>query len=141
MTAIPSMMFFSNISSEGVRDFSIVLEDTIVGVEVSLGIGECDDGDNGMAGAVVTNIHFPLEYREIQFEFDNIGSVLSTAMDVIGDVVVENERRKLAKLIEDLLQSEVVSIVCQLSRKSEMTQVDPYPHYDRLDIKYFTIAV
>ena len=161
MEAISQVMFFSNISSEGTRDFSIILEDAILGLEVSLGIGSGCQNDPGtlifylkakflgigiiwvhfthfylciwswhlmkMAkidlswqkiGALVKDIHFPLFYREIQFEFDNIGNVMSTAMDVIGDLMVENERNKLATIIKQNLQSEVPSIVCDVAQKS-----------------------
>ena len=88
MEAIPQMTWlFSNISSEGNREMNISLEDIKLGVEVSLGLGSwCDDG-----GVEVTSIRFPLHYKNIEFEFDNIGSVLGAALDIIGDVVVNNE--------------------------------------------------
>ena len=47
MEAISQVMFFSNISSEGTRDFSIILEDAILGLEVSLGIGSGCQNDPG----------------------------------------------------------------------------------------------
>ena len=43
---------------------------------------------------------------------------MSTAMDVIGDLMVENERNKLATIIKQNLQSEVPSIVCDVAQKS-----------------------
>ena len=43
---------------------------------------------------------------------------MSTAMDVIGDLMVENERNKLATIIKQYLQSEVPSIVCDVAQKS-----------------------
>jgi len=129
MEAISQVMFFSNISSEGTRDFSIILEDAILGLEVSLGIGSGCQND---PGALVKDIHFPLFYREIQFEFDNIGNVMSTAMDVIGDLMVENERNKLATIIKQNLQSEVPSIVCDVAQKSLIEEPDKIPYFDQI---------
>lgn len=133
MEAIPQMSWlFSNISSEGNREMTISLEDVKLGVEVSLGLGSwCDDG-----GVEVTSIRFPLHYKNIEFEFDNIGSVLGAALDIIGDVVVENERLKLVSMVQELILTEVPSLVCKEEKFQSTFLENDLPQYD---IKYMNI--
>ena len=67
----------------------------------------------GQEGAVVTEIKFPFSYREIDFDFENIGTVLGTAVDVIGGLVIERERKNLVKLLQDGIASEVKTLICE----------------------------
>ena len=70
-------------------------------------------------GAVVTKLGFPFDYRDIEYEFENIGTVLSTAVDVIGGMVIERERKNLVKLLKDGIAMEVDSLICENFRKME----------------------
>ena len=61
---------------------------------------------------VVTSIEFPLNYDDITFDFVNIGTVLSTVVDVLGHTIIENQREKLVNIIKEKMRSEVASLVC-----------------------------
>lgn len=131
MSAVPSMTWLlSNISSEGVRDMSISLDNVTIGAEVGVGLGS-----SCTSGAFVKEILFPLRYGDIDFQFDNIGEVLRAGLDIIGDVLLETERLKMADLVKSLIGSEVQSLVCeeygdQISHRHELDQ-DDIPHFDR----------
>ena len=124
MEAVPATWLLSNLSSEGWRAMTIQLEHVKLGVEVVVGPGSACDG-----GAVISAIHFPLEYGDIVFEFDNIGPVIGAALDVVGGVLVETERRKLADLIRSLIGTEVASLVCGAGAGGGPAG-DTLPHYD-----------
>ena len=53
-----------------------------------------------------------LRYRDIKFKFENIGSVLGTAVDILGGLLIEQERAGLAARLLAALESEVPSLVC-----------------------------
>ena len=124
MEAVAATWLLSNLSSEGWRAMTIQLEEVKLGVEVVVGPGSACDG-----GAVISAIHFPLEYGDIVFEFDNIGPVIGAALDVVGGVLVETERRKLAALIRSLIGTEVASLVCGAGAGGGPAG-DTLPHYD-----------
>ena len=73
----------------------------------------------GQEGAVVTELGFPLSYRDINFKFENIGTVLGTAVDVIGGLLIERERKNLVKLLKDGIAYEVKSLICETFNKIE----------------------
>ena len=124
MEAVSSTWLMSNISSEGERDLTISLEQVTLGLEVAVSMTE--------TGAEVTDIYFPLEYTDIEFEFDNIGEVVGTALDVIGEVIVENERRKLSDIIKNMIETEVPSLVSTIEDDAltELIREDPIPFFD-----------
>ena len=121
MEAVSSTWLMSNITSEGDRDMEITLKDVILGVEVGVELTE--------TGAVVTEIFFPLEYSKIQFEFDNIGDVIGTVLDVIGDVIVEAQRQKLVTIVKSYIEAEVPSLVTA-QNYTFIPNKDPIPSYD-----------
>ena len=124
MEAVSGTWLMSNISSEGERDLTISLEQVTLGLEVAVSMTK--------TGAEVTDIYFPLEYTDIEFEFDNIGDVVGTALDVIGEVIVENERRKLTDIIKNMIETEVPSLVSTIEDDAltELIREDPIPFFD-----------
>jgi len=99
----------SDISSEGARPLSINMTGVRISAELEVGLVRgC-----GQEGAVVTHLKFPLGYRDINFEFENIGTVLGTAVDVIGGIVIERERKNLVKLLKQGIAAEVQSLICE----------------------------
>jgi len=105
----------SDISSEGERPLSINMTGVRIAAELEVGlVTGC-----GKQGAVVTDLSFPFTYADIQFEFENIGAVLGTAVDVIGGLVIERERKNLVKLLKDGISSEVESLICENFKKVE----------------------
>ena len=78
-------------------------------------------------------ILFPLRYGDIDFQFDNIGEVLRAGLDIIGDVLLETERLKMADLVRSLIGTEVQSLVCEghLDQSSPSHSQNDIPHYDR----------
>eukprot|EP00092_Neocalanus_flemingeri_P026595 GFUD01028824.1.p1 GENE.GFUD01028824.1~~GFUD01028824.1.p1 ORF type:complete len:560 (+),score=164.45 GFUD01028824.1:83-1762(+) len=112
----------SDISSEGDRPLSINLTNVRVAAELEVAlVTGC-----GQEGAVVTELKFPFSYREIDFKFENIGTVLATAVDIIGGLVIERERTNLVKLLKEGIASEVKSLICAdfLKLNAEAEHVD-----------------
>ena len=80
-----------------------------------------------------SEILFPLRYGDIDFQFDNIGEVLRAGLDIIGDVLLETERLKMAGLVRSLIGTEVQSLVCEepQDESSPSHGQNDIPHYDR----------
>jgi len=104
-----------DISSEGDRPLVINMTGVRIAAELEVALV---DGC-GKEGAVVTKLGFPFDYQDIKYEFENIGTVLSTAVDVIGGLVIERERKNLVKLLKDGIAMEVNSLICDNFRKME----------------------
>ena len=100
---------------QGERPLSINMTGVRIAAELEVGlVSGC-----GQQGATVTDLSFPFTYTDIQFEFENIGTVLGTAVDVIGGLVIERERKNLVKLLKDGISSEVESLICENFNKVE----------------------
>jgi len=127
LEAVPgNTWLFSNISSEGDRNITISLHDVKLGVEFSVGLGSwCDDG-----GAEITNINFPMDYSNMEFEFENSGFMLGALLDIIGDVIVVNEKSKLVSIVKNLIKSEVPSLLCEQEMFESTLQENDLPHHD-----------
>ena len=118
---------FSNISSEGDRNISVSVQDVILGVEFSIGLGSwCDEG-----GAEIRSVHFPLDYSNMEFEFENSGFMLGALLDIIGDIVVINEKSKLVPYIKNLIQSEVPSLICEQEMFESTLIENKLPNFDQ----------
>ena len=59
------------------------------------------------------SIRIPFRYRNINFQFNNIGSVMGTVVEVFGGALIDRERQNLVRLIKKLIQSEVESLICE----------------------------
>ena len=59
------------------------------------------------------SIRIPFWYKNINFHFNNIGSVMGTVVEVFGGALINRERQNLVKLIKKFIQSEVESLVCE----------------------------
>lgn len=124
----------SDISSEGNRPLSIKMTGVRISAELEVALANgC-----GQEGAVVTEIKFPLLYKKIDFDFENIGTVLGTAVDVIGGLVIERERRNLVNILKDGITTEVKSLICEdfvkLDGKSKPVKTEVSEgavHYDK----------
>jgi len=100
----------SNISSEGNQSLSINMTSAEIRCELVLEtVSGCDDPEN----LVVKSIEFPLDYGDIEFQFDNIGLVLSTVVDHLAKNIVENQKEVLVQLIRDGIKAEVRSLICE----------------------------
>ena len=98
-----------------------------LGVEFSVGLGSwCDEG-----GAEITSVHFPLDYSNMEFEFENSGFMLGALLDIIGDVVVNNEKSKLVPFIKTLIQSEVPSLLCEEEMFKSTLFENELPNFDQ----------
>ena len=59
------------------------------------------------------SVRIPFRYKNINFNFTNIGTVMGAAVDVFGGALLNRERQNLVVLIKTLIQSEVESLICQ----------------------------
>ena len=90
-----------------VRSLSINMTGVRVRAELKVDmVRECN-------GAVVTSISFPLAYRDIDFEFENIGTVLGVGVDILGELIIRREKENLVRLVREGIGREVRSLVCK----------------------------
>ncbi|XP_023329327.1 uncharacterized protein LOC111702036 isoform X2 [Eurytemora carolleeae] len=99
----------STISSQGAQKFSISMKNVRIVCELHIDLVEaCSDKDN----AVITRISFPLQYENVHFNFQNIGSILGTVVDVLGRIVIENQKNALVTLITEGIARESPGLLC-----------------------------
>ena len=99
----------ADLSSEGVQTLLITINNVTISLETEVELARgC-----GQEGAMVREISIAWRYGQIQFEFNNIGSVMGTVVDVFGGALIERERLKLLTQIKALIQSEVKTLICQ----------------------------
>jgi len=112
----------SDISSEGERPLTITMSGVRIAAELGVGlVSGCKQ-----EGGVVTQLSFPFSYRDIEFEFENIGTVLSTAVDAIGGWLIDRERENLVKILKAGIANEVQSLICDdfVKYEDEKTHVN-----------------
>ena len=87
-----------DLSSEGEQEFTIAITGARVRCELVVELVRgC--GEEGEATAAITHITFPFSYRDIDFQFSNLGSVLGAAVEGLGGWVIDYLRGQLVGLI------------------------------------------
>ena len=61
---------------------------------------------------VLENINIPLRYDDIYFEFNNLGSIGNTAMNVIGPTLLLEQEAVLAEEFRKLIKKNISSLIC-----------------------------
>ena len=95
-----------DLTSEGEQSFSINITNARIRGDLRVEMVEGCSEEAGEVGAVVTKIKFPFSYRDLQFEFTNIPTVLGAAVDVLGSWIIDYERETLVSLIRLLEEQE-----------------------------------
>ena len=61
---------------------------------------------------LLENIKIPLRYDDIDFEFNNLGSIGNTAMNVIGPTLLQEQEAVLVEEFRKLIQENFNSLIC-----------------------------
>ena len=61
---------------------------------------------------LLENIKITLKYDEIDFEFNNLGSIGNTAMNVIGPTLLKEQEAVLVEEFRKLIQENFNSLIC-----------------------------
>jgi len=109
----------SSISSEGEQKFMINMKNAeiICELHVDLVTGCSDNKDR--ESPVVTKINFPMDYETVKFDFQNIGPVLGTAVDIIGRIVIDSEKEALIAIIREGIARESPGLICDTWKEIE----------------------
>ena len=58
------------------------------------------------------NINIPLSYDDIDFEFNNLGSIGNTAMNVIGPTLLKEQEAVLVEEFSKFIKYNFNSLIC-----------------------------
>ena len=61
---------------------------------------------------VLENINIPLRYDDITFEFNNLGLIGNTAMNVIGPTLLLEQEAVLVEEFRKLIKQNISSLIC-----------------------------
>jgi len=111
------------ISSEGEQVFRIKLKDTVITTTLSVDLVTGCQDNQYQESAVVTEIDFPLEYGSVEFDFENLGSVLSVAVDVVGRIVIDSQKEALVAIIKDGIARESPGLICDTWKKMSSSRL------------------
>ena len=81
------------------------------------------DGCGEKNNLVLRDIRIPIDYDNIVFDFTNIGSVLGSIVDTIGNLAISFSEGILKAGVEDVLAREVPSLLCKVEAASKMEVV------------------
>ena len=82
----------------------------------------CGDINN----LILKDIRLPINYDSIVFEFTNIGSVLGSIVDTIGNLALKFSESIIRGAVENVVKREVPSLLCEES-KEEVVQMEASP--------------
>ena len=72
---------------------------------------------------ILKDIQLPIDYDNIIFDFTNIGSVLGSIVDTIGNLAISFSEGIIKAGVEDMLRKEVPSLLCEAEEVSRMEAV------------------
>ena len=72
---------------------------------------------------ILKDIQLPIDYDNIIFDFTNIGSVLGSIVDTIGNLAISFSEGIVKAGVEDVLRKEVPSLLCEAGEVSRMEAV------------------
>ena len=78
------------------------------------------DGCGENNNLVLRDIRIPINYDNIVFDFTNIGSVLGSIVDTIGNLAISFSEGIIKAGVENLLAREVPSLLCEVEEPSKM---------------------
>ena len=82
----------------------------------------CGDVNN----LILKDIKLPINYDSIVFQFTNIGPVLGSIVDTIGNLALSFSEGIIRTGVEDVLRREVPTLLCEES-KEEVVQMEARP--------------
>merc|ERR1719402_510263 len=105
------------INSGGVQGFSINMTGARFGLELAMDtVDGCGREDN----LVITDIQLPLNYDDITFTFDNIGYVISSAVNFIGGIVIDLQKSQIVEIVRGGVRDQLPSLLCRAGNVTDM---------------------
>jgi len=121
----------SDMDSEGDQHFAVDMQGAKLQVEIGM---DAVDGCNKTGDVVFTKIAFPILYDEINFQFDNLGTVLDSAISIIGEMALDLSKGMLVDVVKDQLKAEVDTLLCETGQKTpallQRRPLNPDPKQD-----------
>jgi len=99
----------SQFDSEGPQQFSIKMTNASLSVNIKM---NTVNGCNATDSLVLSDIQLPIDYSEVTFNFNNIGTVLGAAVSLIGGFAIDFSKGLLVDAVKQVISSEVPSLLC-----------------------------
>jgi len=113
----------SDFDSEGEQPFRI----DMIGAKLNIIIKfDTVTGCGATHNLVLKDIQLPIDYDNIVFDFTNIGSVLGSIVDTIGNLALSFSQSIIRSGVEDVLRREVPSLLCE-EMEAEVSKMEAAP--------------
>jgi len=119
----------SDMNSEGPQNFNVDMTGAKFKVEIGM---DTVDGCNKTENLIISRMALPLEYLTVNFDFENIGSVLGSVVSVIGEMSLEFSKGIIVDLLKDAVKSEVDTLICEANNRNS-TVMDRVPIVTNID--------
>merc|ERR1712200_292707 len=104
----------SNLDSEGEQPFNISLTNAKFKIELGM---DTVNGCNRTSDLIFTYLGFPLDYDAVEFNFANLGGVLSSVVGIVGGMAISLSETAVVDAVKNVLKSEVDTLLCGLPNK------------------------
>ena len=88
------------------------------------------DGCGREDNLVITDIQLPLNYDDITFTFDNIGYVISSAVNFIGGIVIDLQKSQIVEIVRGGVRDQLPSLLCRAGNVTDMDVRPVSAHVD-----------
>eukprot|EP00088_Acartia_fossae_P009024 TRINITY_DN14353_c0_g1_i1.p1 TRINITY_DN14353_c0_g1~~TRINITY_DN14353_c0_g1_i1.p1 ORF type:complete len:408 (+),score=95.79 TRINITY_DN14353_c0_g1_i1:87-1310(+) len=104
---------WNSLDSGGLQNFEIKLTNATVTPTLMVNSTEenkfgCGEG----GGSVVLDIAMPITWSNLYVEFDNIGSVVNSIINIAAVAMINSQEKNLIGLMKDKIKEEVNSLIC-----------------------------
>ena len=75
---------------------------------------------------IITDIELPLDYKDVLFEFTNIGTVLGAIVGTIGNIALSFSQGLIVDMVKQNVGNEVPTLLCE-SGLQNTTKMEKIP--------------
>jgi len=104
------MWGMEDMDSGGAQDFIVDMTGAKLKMEIGL---ETVDGCERKEDLILNKVRLPLDYEDVEFDFKNIGTVLSGVVNVIGEMALQFSEDTLIDVINDAVRKEIPTFLCE----------------------------
>jgi len=125
-----------NMDSDGEQNFQV----DMVGAQYKVEIGmDTVDGCNRTSNLVITKMKLPVVYEAVNFNFENIGSILGGAINIIGDMALQMSEDSIVSEVKKAVQTEISSFICESAQNSTKLERIPVEVDPKIDERWHAI--
>eukprot|EP00096_Caligus_rogercresseyi_P005989 TRINITY_DN22105_c0_g1_i1.p1 TRINITY_DN22105_c0_g1~~TRINITY_DN22105_c0_g1_i1.p1 ORF type:complete len:324 (-),score=29.90 TRINITY_DN22105_c0_g1_i1:150-1121(-) len=107
-----------DLNSNGTQNFDIVIVNATLSLRIKMDLlmpdtysfVSCDELYNG--NVVITRIQMPLNYEDVDFRFQNLGSFANNVVNGIGVYILKTQEEVIVGEIRKTIKREINSLIC-----------------------------